>query len=137
MLTLYGSTYIRGNVLFVSKLAATFFQIVRNVLTLPVKLTAAKSGELITLLLKSIGFDGRKLMTPGAKFASSNTLYTTQLDNIDVSLGFHTTALPINAGAEHRFPEIAVKLNGEMAATKPSNPRRRNRFLISSDGLIG
>ena len=35
-----------------------------KVATLPVKLTAAKSGELIIFSLKSNGLDGKKLMTP-------------------------------------------------------------------------
>jgi hypothetical protein len=37
--------------------------------------------------------------------------------------GFHTTTLPIIAGAVGRFPAIAVKLNGVTARTKPSRGR--------------
>lgn len=50
--------------MFLSKFWATVFQMALNVTTLPVKLTAAKSGELMTLLLKSAGFEGKKLITP-------------------------------------------------------------------------
>ena len=40
-----------------------------------------------------------------------------------VGLGFHSTVLPISAGAVARLPPIAVKLNGEIAYTKPSSGR--------------
>lgn len=36
-----------------------------------------------------------------------------------VSDGFQRTTLPIRAGADAKFPPIAVKLNGEIAAMKP------------------
>ncbi len=65
------------------------------------------------------------------------------------------TTVPIKAGAEHRLPPIAVKLNGETAKTKPSydmskleklsyewtifgsipNARRVLRWLLSVDFL--
>jgi len=35
--------------------------------------------------------------------------------------GFHTTVLPIKAGAVGRFPAIDVKLNGVRASTNPSS----------------
>ena len=44
------------------------------------------------------------------------------------SAGFHTTVLPISAGAVGRLPAIAVKLNGVIAVTKPSNGLWSVRF---------
>ena len=35
--------------------------------------------------------------------------------NVWVGDGFHTTVLPIRAGAVGRFPAMAVKLNGVIA----------------------
>lgn len=61
----------------------------------------------------------------------------TQLDRIDVTLGFQITALPKRAGAVERFPAIAEKLNGVIAATKPSKPRIRKLLLTVLSGLIG
>lgn len=57
-------TYRRGNVRYLSMFSPTFRQIVLNVATLPVKFTAAKSGDRITLSLNWPGLEGRKLMTP-------------------------------------------------------------------------
>jgi hypothetical protein len=42
--------------------------------------------------------------------------------------GFHTTVLPISAGAVGRFPAIEVKLNGVIASTNPSSGRWSIRF---------
>src|SRR4029453_6804553 len=41
---------------------------------------------------------------------------------------FHTTVLPIKAGAVGRFPAMAVKLKGVIASTKPSRGRWSRRF---------
>ena len=49
-------------------------------------------------------------------------------DNCWVGEGFHTTGLPISAGASGRLPAIAVKLNGVIARTKPSSGRWSMRF---------
>jgi hypothetical protein len=56
-----------------------------------------------------------KLMTPGGRPASSSSLKMNQLLSTAVAAGFHTTALPINAGAVGRLPPMAVKLKGVMA----------------------
>ena len=42
--------------------------------------------------------------------------------------GFHSTVLPISAGAVGRLPPIEVKLNGVTANTKPSSARYSTRF---------
>ncbi|SLH20617.1 Uncharacterised protein [Mycobacteroides abscessus subsp. abscessus] len=42
--------------------------------------------------------------------------------------GFHTTVLPISAGAVGRLPAMAVKLNGVIAYTNPSSGRYSIRF---------
>ncbi|OTF81347.1 hypothetical protein BLA29_003070 [Euroglyphus maynei] len=77
-------------------------------------------------------------MTPGAKLASRRILYTIQLESKAFGLGFQTTALPTNAGADERLAAMAVKLNGDIAATKPSRPRIRKAFRVSDgEGLNG
>ena len=47
-----------------------------------------------------------------------------------VDAGFHTTVLPMIAGAEQRLPPIEVKLNGDTAKTKPSSGRVSDRFHV-------
>jgi hypothetical protein len=54
-------------------------------------------------------------MTPGGSPASSSSLKKCQLLSAALPAGFHTTALPISAGAVGRLPPMAVKLNGVMA----------------------
>ena len=44
-----------------------------------------------------------------------------QLESSEVVAGFQTTVLPIMSGAIGRLAAKAVKLNGEMAYTKPSS----------------
>ena len=39
----------------------------------------------------------------------------TQALRMEVCAGFHTTTLPMSAGAVTRFPPMAVKLKGEIA----------------------
>lgn len=48
-----------------------------------------------------------------------------------VDAGFQRTTLPTMAGVPARFPPIAVKLNGEMAAIKPW--RKFKYYLICWD----
>jgi hypothetical protein len=55
------------------------------------------------------------LMTPGGNPAASKSRIVKCAANCCVGDGFHTTVLPINAGADGRFPAIAVKLNGVIA----------------------
>ena len=44
-------------------------------------------------------------------------------ESIAVAPGFHSTVLPISAGAPGRLPAMAVKLNGVTAYTNPSSDR--------------
>jgi hypothetical protein len=55
------------------------------------------------------------LMTPGGRPASSRTHEVVRGELLGVGDGFHTTTLPISAGAVGRLPAIAVKLNGVIA----------------------
>ena len=59
------------------------------------------------------------------KPASLKTLKRVQLESIAVLAGF---PFPMRVGVAERFPPMAVKLKGEMAATKPSRPRYITRF---------
>src|SRR5262245_18563302 len=82
---------------------------------LPVKCTPARSGLEIATFEIAAGFPGRKLMTPGGRPASSGTLKTYLALSIALEAGFHSTVLPLSAGAPERLPPIAVKLNGDTA----------------------
>ena len=55
------------------------------------------------------------LMTPGGMPASSSSSIVSWAATCWVGEGFHTTVLPISAGAVGRLPAIAVKLNGVIA----------------------
>ncbi len=55
------------------------------------------------------------LITPGGSPASASRSMINDAANCWVVDGFHTTTLPISAGAVGRFPAIAVKLNGVTA----------------------
>ena len=56
-----------------------------------------------------------RLITPGGRPAASSSCMVRYAAKVWVGDGFHSTVLPINAGAVGRFPAIAVKLNGVMA----------------------
>ncbi len=55
------------------------------------------------------------LITPGGRPASSSRSIVSDAASCWVGDGFHTTVLPISAGAVGRLPAIAVKLNGVIA----------------------
>ena len=55
------------------------------------------------------------LITPGGSPASSSSRIVQWAAKVWVGAGFHTTVLPISAGAVGRLPAIAVKLNGVIA----------------------
>ena len=76
------------------------------------------------------------LMTPGGSPASSSSCMSADAANCWVVAGFHTTVLPISAGAVGRLPAIDVKLNGVIASTKPSSARSSMRFQTPG-GEIG
>ena len=67
------------------------------------------------------------LMTPSGSPASLKIAMVSDAASCWVGLGFHTTVLPMRAGAAGRLAAMAVKLNGVMASTKPS----RGRWSIS------
>ena len=90
---------------------------------LPVKLIPARSLESVTVSPNRGPWAGTKLTTPGGKPASLNILNIVQLESIAVSDGFHSVVLPMRVGVAPRFAPMAVKLNGEIDAMKPSRPR--------------
>jgi hypothetical protein len=49
--------------------------------------------------------------------------------------GFHTTTLPMSAGAVGRLPAMEVKLNGVTASTKPSRGRWSTRFQTPGEEM--
>ena len=61
------------------------------------------------------GLPGTKLITPGGSPASSSRRNMYQPESSADAAGFHSTVLPITAGAVERLPPMAVKLNGEIA----------------------
>ena len=56
-----------------------------------------------------------RLMTPGGRPAASSSAIVQCAESAWVGEGFHTTTLPISAGAVGRLPPMAVKLNGVIA----------------------
>ena len=81
----------------------------------PVKCTPANSGWSKQTSVIGAGSPGTKLITPSGRPASRRIWKTNQLERIAVCDGFHTTVLPISAGAVGRLPPMAVKLNGVTA----------------------
>ena len=81
----------------------------------PVKCTPAKSWSDSSTSLTLAPCPVTMLMTPGGRPASSSSCMRKCAANCWVWAGFHTTTLPISAGAVGRFPAIAVKLNGVTA----------------------
>lgn len=73
-------------------------------LELPVKLIAAKSGELVTILPNGSPSLGTKLITPSGIPASRRILKMIQLERMAASDGFHTVTFPIRAGVPPRLP---------------------------------
>ena len=55
------------------------------------------------------------LITPGGSPASISRSMISDAASCWVVDGFHTTTLPISAGAVGRLPAMAVKLNGVIA----------------------
>ena len=83
---------------------------------LPVKWTPARSrceSRPFEIMRES---PATKLMTPGGMPASSQQLHEVVAPTAwRCDAGFHTTMLPISAGAVGRFAAIDVKLNGVTA----------------------
>ena len=81
----------------------------------PVKWMPARSGWASTTSEISGPQPGSMLTTPGGRPASSSRSITSDAASCWVVDGFHTTTLPISAGAVGRLPAMAVKLNGVTA----------------------
>src|SRR5450759_244268 len=81
----------------------------------PVKCTPARSGCDSATLEIAAESPATKLMTPGGRPASVINWYMYQAESMAVPAGFHSTTLPMSAGADERLPPIAVKLNGVTA----------------------
>src|ERR671936_581924 len=64
-----------------------------------------------------------RLITPGGRPASSRSFIVQYAEYAAVEAGFQMTTSPITAGLVDRLAPIAVKLNGEIANTKPSSGR--------------
>ena len=80
---------------------------------------------------------GTKFTTPGGSPASRNILNIVQLESIAVSDGFQRVALPIRVGVAPRLAPMAVKLNGEMDAIKPSRARYSSLFQTRGEWVNG
>jgi hypothetical protein len=94
-----------------------------NVPVEPVKWMPASAGCGSATSLIAAPSPVTRLITPGGNPAASNNRIVWCAANCWVGDGFHTTTLPSSAGADGRFPAIAVKLNGVMASTNPSSGR--------------
>ena len=106
------------------------FHSCRKTVVEPVKCKPAKSLWLKTTS-PSIGpLTVTILMTPSGSPAALNKSIITLAEYIWVSAGFHTTTLPIMAGAAQRLAQIEVKLKGVIANTKPSKGRCSSLFHI-------
>src|SRR5262245_15647832 len=101
----------------------------------PVKCTPARSG------LASVGSPisdpepYTRLITPGGRPASSNSFIRKCAEYAAVDAGFQRTVFPISAALPGRLPEIAVKLKGVTANTKPSSGRYSMRFQVPAAEL--
>src|SRR5437867_7288056 len=89
----------------------------------PVKWMPARSGEASAGSPTSPPAPGTMLMTPGGSPAASKISMMTWAAYTAVDAGFHSTVLPMIAGAVGRLPPIEVKLNGVTAKTNPSSGR--------------
>jgi hypothetical protein len=86
-----------------------------NVAVDPVKWIPASRGSARATSETAMPSPASKLITPGGRPAASSSCMVRYAANVCVGDGFHTTVLPISAGAVGRLPAIAVKLNGVIA----------------------
>ena len=94
-----------------------------NTLVEPVKWMPARSRWASTTSEISGPSPGSMLITPAAVPPRCSRSMISDAASCWVIDGFHSTTLPISAGAVGRLPAIAVKLNGVTAYTKPSSGR--------------
>ena len=99
-----------------------------NVRVDPVKCRPAKNLSRNATSLTAWPSPVTRLITPGGRPASSSRRMVKCAASCWVGEGFHSTVLPISAGASGRLPAIAVKLNGVIATTNPSSGRWSIRF---------
>ena len=101
----------------------------------PVKWIPAKCGlaKSTSVTIRASPFT--TLITPAGKPAFLNTSTITFAEKTCEALGFQITTLPISAALVGKLPEIAVKLNGVTAYTKPSKGRYSTLFHTPSDEL--
>ncbi len=95
--------------------APTWPQRCWNVRVEPVKWMPARSGADSATSDTAMPSPGSRLMTPGGMPASSSSRMVSWAAKLCVGEGFHSTTLPISAGAVGRFAAMAVKLNGVIA----------------------
>ncbi len=81
----------------------------------PVKCSPARAGSASATADTCCPSPVTRLITPGGSPAASSSRIRWYAASVWVGAGFHTTVLPISAGAVGRFPAIAVKLNGVTA----------------------
>ena len=94
-----------------------------NVPVDPVKWMPARSGWGSATWETAWPSPVTRLITPGGSPAASSSRIVWCADSCCGGDGFHSTTLPIRAGAVGRFAAIEVKLNGVMASTNPSSGR--------------
>src|SRR5919204_3744417 len=109
-------------------LEPTVFQIEWKTSVEPVKWTPAKCSLARTASPISAPLPKTRLITPGGRPASSRSFIVQYAEYAAVEAGFQMTTSPITAGLVDRLAPIAVKLNGEIAKTKPSSGRYSIRF---------
>src|SRR4051794_28214059 len=114
-------------------LLPTAFQRCWKVPVEPVKWMPASSGCGTATSDTAPPLPVTRLMTPGGRPAASSSRIVQCAASCCVGDGFHTTVLPISAGATGRLPAMAVKLNGVIARTKPSSGRWSIRFQTPGD----
>ncbi len=96
-------------------LLPTVFHRYWKVLVEPVKWMPARSRCSRATLETSMPSPVTRLMTPLGSPASSSSCISRTAAWVCVGDGFHTTTLPMRAGAVGRLPAIAEKLNGVIA----------------------
>src|SRR6218665_2827422 len=94
---------------------AARFQSERKTSDEPVKCRPAKCRDANTASVTSEASPGTKLMTPRRRPPSSSASKNKKFNQVDLFDGFHSTVLPMSAGAQLRLVPIAVKLKGDTA----------------------
>ena len=96
-------------------LAPTVFHRYWKVLVEPVKWMPARSRCSRATSETATPSPVTRLMTPSGSPASASSRMSSTAAWVWVGDGFHTTTLPISAGAVGRLPAMALKLKGVIA----------------------